>query len=58
MKKTGTHGAAEGTAEKVVAPAKSGAQALKRGPILNGLAARVELVPFPKARKLEFFRNL
>jgi hypothetical protein len=33
-------------------------QALKRPPISNGLAARVELVPFPKSTGREFFRRL
>jgi|HubBroStandDraft_1064217.scaffolds.fasta_scaffold00543_6 hypothetical protein len=47
-------GTAEEAAEKVVAPAKSGPQALKRGRMLNGLAARVELVPFPKPANWSF----
>jgi len=45
-------------AEKVVEQAKSGPQALKRGHILNDLAARVKLVPFPRPFELDFFRNL
>jgi len=46
------------SAEKVVHNDKSIPQALKRGYILNDLAARVELVPFPRAFALEFFRSL
>ena len=40
-------GTAEEVAEKVFQSEESVPQALKRGHILNGLAARVELVPFP-----------
>jgi hypothetical protein len=38
----------EVVAEKVVNKAESIPQALKRRQILNDLAARVELVPFPR----------
>jgi len=31
-------------------------QAQKRGHLLNDLEARVELVPFPNPRQVEFFR--
>jgi hypothetical protein len=51
-------GTAEEVAEKLVAPAKSLPQALKRGSIFIDLAARVELVPFPNPLEPEFFRNL
>jgi hypothetical protein len=54
----GSNGRAEESAEKLVAPAKSLPQALKRGPIFSDLAARVKLVPFPNRLELEFFRNL
>ena len=40
-------GTAKEAAEKVFQSEESVPQALKRGHILNGLAARVELVPFP-----------
>jgi len=33
-------------------------QALKRGHILNNVAARVEIVPFPNPLPIEFFRSL
>jgi hypothetical protein len=47
-----------GSAEKLIAQAKNWPQALKRQPISNGLAARVELVPFPKSTGREFSRSL
>ena len=50
--------AAKEAAEKVFQSEESVPQALKRGHILNGLAARVELVPFPNPSRTEFFRNL
>ena len=42
---------------KVVTNAQSLPQALKRGQILDDLAARVELVPFPFLAFFEFFRS-
>lgn len=42
------------SAEQVVGGKESEPQALKRRPLLNGLAARVELVPFPFVERLEF----
>jgi hypothetical protein len=39
---------------KVVTNAQSLPQALKRGQILDDLAARVELVPFPRSLELDF----
>jgi len=45
-------------AEKVVNKAESIPQALKRRHILNDLAARVELVPFPRPFEFYFFRSL
>jgi len=45
-------------AEKVGNKAESIPQALKRRHILNDLAARVELVPFPRPFELDFFRSL
>jgi hypothetical protein len=49
---------AEYAAEKVVAGAESGPQALKRRFIFDGLTAGVELVPFPFVINPEFFRGL
>ena len=54
----GVSGTAEQAAEKLIARAKSCPQALKRRRVLNGLAARVELVPFPEPNEKEFFRSL
>jgi hypothetical protein len=51
-------GIALDVAEKVVNNAQSLPQALKRGHILNDLAARVELVPFPRPFELDFFRSI
>jgi hypothetical protein len=45
-------------AEKLISAIPSPPQALKRGHILNDLAARVKLVPFPTPFELDFFRNL
>jgi len=45
-------------AEKVFQSEESVPQALKRGHILNGLAARVELVPFPNSSRTEFSCSL
>jgi hypothetical protein len=45
-------------AEKVFQSEESVPQALKRGHIVNGLSARVELVPFPDPSRTEFFRSL
>jgi hypothetical protein len=42
-------------AEKVAALARSVPQELKRTPLFSGLAARVELVPFPNPPCVEFF---
>jgi hypothetical protein len=53
----GSSGTAEEVAEKVVLDPESEPQALKRGPIFSDLAARVELVPFPKPSRQEFFRK-
>jgi hypothetical protein len=44
--------------EKVANNAQNLPQALKRGHILNDLAARVELVPFPRPFEFDFFRSL
>jgi hypothetical protein len=52
------NGIAEEVAEKVGNNAQSLPQALKRGHVLKDLAARVELVPFPRPFELEFFRKL
>jgi hypothetical protein len=52
------YGTTEQAAEKLIHTAEGGPQALKRGHILNDLAARVKLVPFPRPFELDFFRNL
>jgi hypothetical protein len=49
---------AEEVAKKVFQGEEIVPQALKPGHILNGLPARVELVPFPIPSKREFFRSL
>jgi hypothetical protein len=49
---------AEQLAEKVVEGARSTPQALKRGHISNGLAARVNSCPSLFIEKSDFFRSL
>jgi hypothetical protein len=51
-------GTAEQAAEKVIESAKSTPQALKRGHILNDLAARVNSCPSQNPSESEFFRSL
>jgi hypothetical protein len=50
--------APEGAAEKLFEGARSSPQALKRKHIFNGLAARLEVVPFPFLGEGDFFGSL
>jgi hypothetical protein len=54
----GLNGTAEEAAEKVIERAKSTPQALKRGHILNDLAARVNSCPSQNPSESEFFHKL
>jgi hypothetical protein len=58
LRASGLKGRCSQAEEKVANNAQNLPQALKRGHILSDLAARVELVPFPRPFEFDFFRSL